>query len=403
MKFAYKAIKKDGQQYESVREATDKFELFRQLKKEEETIVSCEEVKEGFMSRLQVPLFIGGVKMHDKIIFARNLGGMLEAGLSLSRALQVMEHQSKDKRLKGIFGSLNATISQGKTFHEALAVYPHVFNTLFISMVKAGEGSGNLANSLKEVADQIEKSYLLQKKIQGAMIYPSIIFTLMIVIGVLMLIYVVPGLTSTFQDLHTQLPASTQFVITLSDFLKNHYFSSFLILVAAVGSIYGILHTEKGKRTFDFLVLRLPVVGNIVIESNSARTARTLSSLLNSGVDLILATQITSEVLQNYYYKKVLDEAKVLIEKGQPMSKVFSDNENIYPAFVGEMMSVGEETGRLGAMLVGVAVFYEGEVDQKTKDMSTIIEPVLMIIIGLAVGFFAVSMITPTYTVLNNI
>lgn len=403
MKFAYKATKKDGTTYQDVREASDKFELFRQLRKEGDVITSCSEVKAGAVSMFQSPTFLQGVNVHEKIIFARNLGGMIEAGLSVSRALQVLEHQASKKKLKLIFNHLNASISQGKTFYQALGEFPKIFNSLFISMVKAGEESGNLASSLKQIGDQMEKSYLIQKKVKGAMIYPGIIMSLMVVIGILLLTFVVPRLTATFKDLHTDLPASTQFIIWLSDMFQHHYLLMALSALIAVGFFYYALHTSKGKKAFDYMVLHLPVVGLIVRESNSARTTRTLSSLLSSGVDLVLAIHITSEVLQSSFYKKVLDEAAVRVEKGRPLSEVFMENEFLYPTFVGEMASVGEETGELSHMLGGVATFYEEEVDQKTKDMSTIVEPVMMIIVGAVVGFFAVSMITPMYSVLNNL
>ena len=153
----------------------------------------------------------------------------------------------------------------------------------------------------------------------------------------------------------------------------------------------------------DTVSLRLPVIGPLVKESNSARTARTLSSLLSSGVSFLSAMEITRDVVQNDFYKEVLEKARLNVQKGDPISSVFIENEHLYPPFVGEMTSVGEETGQLAEMMLGVAVFYEGEVEQKTRDMSTIIEPVLMIFIGCAVGFFAISMITPTYSLMNNI
>jgi len=403
MKFAYKATKKDGTTYQDVREVSDKFELFRQLRKEGDVVISCSEVKAGAVSMFQAPDFLQGVSVHEKIIFARNLGGMIEAGLAISRALQVLEHQASKKKLKLIFNHLNTSISQGKTFHQALGEFPKIFNSLFISMVKAGEESGNLASSLKQVGDQMEKSYLIQKKVKGAMIYPAIIMSLMLVIGVLLLTFVVPRLTKTFSDLKTDLPASTKFIIWLSDTFQHHYLLIALVAFITVGFFYYALRTKEGKHIFEYTVLRLPVVGLIVRESNSASTTRTLSSLLSSGVDLVLALQITSEVLQNSFYKKVLNEAVVRVEKGRPLSEVFMENEFLYPTFVGEMASVGEETGELSHMLAGVATFYEEEVDQKTKDMSTIVEPVMMIIVGAVVGFFALSMITPMYSVLNNL
>ena len=402
MKFSYKALKKDGQSYQGVKEAPDKFALFREIKKEGDTVISCEEVKERSF-HIPMPSVFQNVKMHEKITVARNLGNMIEAGLALSRALQVLERQTRNKKLKKVLGDLNTSISAGKSFHDSLADFPNVFNSLFISMTKAGEESGNLASSLKQIADQMEKTYLLQKKVKGAMIYPGIILSLMVVIGILMLALVVPRLTETFKDLNTELPVSTRFVIALSDFFKNHYILAALSIAAAIAAFYYALKTKIGKRTFDSIALRFPVIGTIIKEMNSARTARTLSSLLSSGVDLLPAIDITSEVVQNDFYKEVMVEARAAVEKGQPLSSVFMKHEFLYPVFVGEMMSVGEETGQLSHMLLGVGTFYENEVEQKTKDLSTIIEPMLMIIIGVGVGFFAISMISPMYSVMNNI
>ncbi len=278
-----------------------------------------------------------------------------------------------------------------------------VFSPLFVSMVKSGEESGNLAGSLKVVSIQMEKTYQLTKKIRGALMYPAVIFCIMIIIGVLMLIYVVPTLTSTFIGLGVKLPASTQFIITLSDFLKNHYALTAFGLIFIVLLLYLAGKSKKGRRFFDYIGLRIPVMGTIVKEINAARTARTLSSLLSSGVDIVVAIEVTRDVLQNSYYKEVLEKAQTTIQKGEPMSTIFIENDKLYPIFVGEMMSVGEETGKMADMLLGVAVFYEDEVDQKTKDMSTIIEPVLMVFMGVAVGFFAISMIAPTYSLVDAI
>jgi type IV pilus assembly protein PilC len=328
---------------------------------------------------------------------------MLEAGLSLSRAVSVSERQTRNPKLKKVLADLNLAISGGKSFNEALSDHKEVFSPLFISMVKAGEESGSVAESLKHVALQMEKTYTIQKKVKGAMMYPGIILSVMVVIGILMMILVVPRLTKTFTDLKTDLPSSTKFVIWMSDFLTNHYIAGVLIVITAGLSLYYASKTVAGKRAIDFVVLRIPVIGNIIKESNSARTARTLSSLLSAGVDLLVAVRITGEVLQNSYYKEVLKKTEGIVEKGEPLYTVFEKEEKLYPIFVSEMINVGEETGKLATMLFGVATFYENEVEQITKDMSTIIEPFLMVLIGLVVGFFAVSMIKPMYSVMNNI
>lgn len=402
--FKYSAINKQGQTYEAVKDAPDKFAFFRTLKKDGESILWVKEVNKhswkttGFNFTL-----FSRIKMHDKIIFARNLGGMLEAGLSLSRGLSVLERQTKNKKLKETYKALNESITAGKTFHESMAEFPKVFNTLFISMVKAGEEGGTLSDALKQIASQTEKTYLLQKKLKGAMIYPAIIISVMVLIGVLMMVFVVPSLTATFKELNAPLPKSTVLILGLSEFLKNNYILSALIVIVFAAAFYTAAKTAKGKEWLDYLALHTPLISNLVKETNSARTARTLSALLHSGVDLILATQITGDVLQNTYYKNILKKVEKQVEKGEPISSVFLAESKFYPVFVGEMISVGEETGELSHMLVGVADFYENEVEQKTKDLSTVIEPFLMVFIGLVVGFFAVSMITPMYTVMNNI
>lgn len=404
-RFNFKVLDAQGKELTGFREADNKFALAKEFKDAGQTVVSIDSAdEESFFAKVLKNLNkVGGVKMYDKIIFARNLGSMLEAGLAVSRALDVLERQSKNKVLKKILIELNADISRGQTLSDGMRKFPKVFSSLFVSMVAAGEQSGSLAESLKVVAKQMDRSYFIQRKVRGAMIYPAVIIGAMLIIATLMLIFVVPTLTATFTELGVELPMSTQFVIFTSNFLQNHFILAFLLLVALVLAVYLPLQTKKGKRVRDYVVLRLPIVGPLLKQVNSARTARTLSSLLSAGVPVVKSARITGEVLQNSFYKEVLEKSQHSIQQGIPMSSVFMEASKLYPVFVGEMMSVGEETGKLSEMLLGVANFYEDEVEQKTKDMSTIIEPVLMVIIGAAVGFFAISMITPIYSVMDTI
>lgn len=384
------------------REAHDKFEIYKVLKEEGLEVVLVKEKKSSNFS-MSLPSFLNKVKTPEKIAFARNLGSMIEAGLSVSRALSVLERQTSNKKLQTVITDLITRISQGTTFSDAMAAHPKVFSHLFISMVKAGEQSGTLAQAFKLVALQMDRMYTLQRKVRGALMYPGIIFSVMIIIGVLMLTYIVPTLTKTFIELKVELPASTKFIIFVSDLFRNHGILTLFVCIAFAGLVYSWTRTLQGKKFFDWVFLKIPVIGEIVREVNTARTARTLSSLLTSGVDVVESVRITGDVLQNYHYKKVLEETGEKIKKGSPMSEFFISHKEIYPVFLGEMMSVGEETGKMGEMLLGVAKYYEEDVEQRTKDMSTIIEPFLMVIIGAAVGFFALSMISPMYSLTSAI
>ncbi|MEI6528346.1 MAG: type II secretion system F family protein [bacterium] len=404
MKFKYKAIKNNGERVEGIKEAQNRLDLYNDIKSEEAMLISAEEVKKNSFDLMSiVNSIIGRVSVAQKIAFAKNLGLMLDAGLSLTRALSVLERQIKNARFSKVMAALNLEIKKGKTFSEAMKTQPSVFSGLFVSMVRAGEEGGSLSKSLNNIAEQMDKTYKIQKKVKGAMIYPAVIISVMLVVGVLMFIYVVPGLVGTFRDAGTDLPASTQFIIMLSDFLSAHWLYAIIILLTTISVIYVWAKTPQGSRTMNLIAIKAPLIGELVRETNTARVARTLSSLLEAGVPFAQAIEITAEVMGNYYYKKVLIEAKSVVEKGENISTIFMKSPDLYPPFVGEMMSVGEETGKMASMLSEVAIFYEADVDQRTKDMSTIIEPVLMVLIGAAVGFFAISMISPIYSVMDKI
>ncbi len=397
MKFTYKA-ERDGKTYSGSLEAKDRFEVYRHVRAEGGSIVTVTSDAKNILSFSHWNEKISSVKEHEKIVFASNIAAMLAAGLAISRALSVAERQTKSPKLKSVILSIRSDIEKGGTFHESLNRFPRVFSKLFVAMVRAGEESGTLDTALKSVANQLEQSYQLKKKIKGALIYPSIILVAIAGIGFLMMTEVVPTLASTFDELGADLPKSTQAIINISDFLVNYTALVVLGIVAFFGSVHMVLRTIWGQRARDKFLLVLPMIGGLVKEINAARTARTFASLLAAGVDVITALQITGEVVQNHFHRDVLKAAEAKVEKGEQLSVAFMENDTLYPPMMGEMIAVGEETGALADMLTKVADFYESEVAQKTKNMSTIIEPFLMIIIGVAVGFFAVAMIGPIYS-----
>lgn len=406
-KFTYIGTTKEGERVTQVVEAADRYAVYAIARDNGHSIVSVSEAnKFSFRTLLKVEkidYLLSKVKQDELVMTTRNLSSMLNAGLTLTRALSVIERQTKNPRLKGVMKSIQESINKGDPFYTALKEFPETFSPLYISMVRAGEESGSLVDTLKTISIQLERSSTLRKKIKGAMMYPAIVIGIMLILGVLMMIYVVPTLTSTFTKLNIELPLSTRIIIGASDTLSNH---SLLVLggfATLIALFVFFLRSRIGKKVADFFLIHAPIVGPIVKQTNSAYTARTLSSLLSAGVDVIHAIKITEDVLQNSYYKNVLGEAAMKVEKGAPLSEAFIAHQEVYPILVGEMILVGEETGQISHMLGELATFYETEVEQKTKDLSTIIEPLLMVVIGGGVGFFALAMIGPIYSISEGI
>lgn len=403
--FQFTALRQGGEKYTGTREAETRQEVIDALKAEGSVALLVDPVR-GRPGRKKFSfkmVLFERVKGSDKIIFARNLSAMIAAGLPLSRALAVLEKQTKSPALKKTLAAVGERIKQGDSLPEALAAFPKVFSPLFVAMTRAGAESGALPQALQTVATQMERSYELTRKVRGAMIYPAIVVTVMFGIGIMMLIYVVPTLAQTFASLNTDLPAPTRFIIATSNLFIQHGLLMAAAIAAFIFALVWAGRTGSGKKLIDRGLLYVPVVGGIVAKVNAARTARTLSSLLTSGVGALQALSITKDVVQNACFRPVIEEAHQAVEKGRPLSAAFVAAEKIYPVMFAEMAAVGEETGDLPGMLGRVAQFYEDEVEQQTKDLSTIIEPVLMVVIGGGVGFFAVAMIAPIYSLSSAI
>ncbi|MFM2381660.1 MAG: hypothetical protein RLZZ76_427 [Candidatus Parcubacteria bacterium] len=406
-KFTYTGKTATGESVTKTVEAADRFAVYALARAEGNTVVTVTEGKgisfKKFLNIEKINYYLSRVKADELVMVTRNLGSMLVAGLPLTRALSVIERQSTNPRLKGILTEVQARINKGEQFNDALSQFPTTFDDLYIAMVKAGEESGSLADALQILSIQMERASSLRKKIKGAMMYPAIVLIIMCIIGILMMMYVMPSITGTFKSLGSDLPATTKALIAASDFMNENTIVTLGGLFGFVFSFIYAIHTRIGKRVVSWIVVRLPVIGKIAKEANAARMARTLSSLLSSGVDVIRALKITEEVVQNFYYKKIIAEAARRVEKGTALSETFIERKDLYPILVGEMISVGEETGQISGMLKELAVFYENEVEHKTKDLSTIIEPLLMVVIGGTVGFFALAMIAPIYSIADAI
>ncbi|MFA6279009.1 MAG: type II secretion system F family protein [Candidatus Paceibacterota bacterium] len=398
MKFTA-TIRKEGAPDETrIIEAVSRFAVYEQIQKEGGLVVGLEEKANRFKFLAFLSITFGtGIKRIEIVQMTRNLSAMLSAGLSISRALSVIERQSGNKRLQKVAEGLSNSIKKGSSFHEALADYPKVFPEIFVAMARAGEESGSLADSLAIVGLQMERSEELRGKVKGAMIYPSIVVIAIVIVCVLMLIYVVPTLTKTFTELHVKVPLATRVIVAISDFMVANVTLVFATLIALLVGGVSFARSERGSTIIIACALHLPVVGELIRETYSARAARTLSSLLSSGVPVLDALVITKEVVHARAFAAVVDEAGEHVKKGETLSSSFAAHTKLYPILMSEMLAVGEETGKVAPMLKQIAEFYEADVGEKTKDLSTIIEPVLILLIGAFVGVFAVAMIAPIY------
>lgn len=343
-----------------------------------------------------------GVGVKEKIFFTKNLQVMISSGLSLPRSISILAEQAKNKKFKEALETIKTEITQGKNFSESMQKYPGIFSDFYSSMVKVGEETGTLEKVLDILDKQLEKDYDLQSKVKGALIYPAVIVVLMLGIGVLMLVYVVPTLSATFIELKVELPMTTQVVMGLGNFFKNNILAIAALTVLFIFGVCQFFKTAFGKRLYDNLMLAMPIISPIVKNINSAYTVRNLSSLIASGVSLPRALEITGNTLGNYKYKNALIESEDKVKKGEKFSEALKKYDTIYPATLIQMIAVGEETGETSVILSKLADFYENEVSEATKNLASVIEPFLMIIIGVVVGFFAVSMIQPMYSMMDS-
>lgn len=406
MLYTFRAVDASGKTLATERESGSERELADALRREGYLLLDAESEKTAASHHRFWDFFsvsFGRISLVERMVFSRNLAVMIGSGLPLTRALDALAEQSANRRFRDIVLSIKQAVVAGKTFAEGLEPFRSIFGILFVSMIESGEISGNLERVLKILARQMKRDHDLRSKVRGAMMYPAIVVVALIMVGVVMMMYVVPTLTETFTDLGIELPITTRIVIGISHVLLTYYIYVALAVAVLVIVVYQWLKTKSGKDRMSAITLRLPIFGPLVKKLNSARFARTLSSLITSGIPIAKSLEVTSSVLGNTKFKDALAGAAISIQRGDPLSGILKQHHDLFPPMVTEMIQVGEETGTISKMLLRLALFYEEEVSATTKNLSSIIEPVLMVVVGIVVGFFAVSMIQPIYSGLGNI
>lgn len=364
--------------------------------------------KERKLSSLEVKLnlfvesHLSRVSFVEKMLFVYHLKTMVKAGLSIVNALRVLSEETENKKLRKIIGEIKSEVETGKQLSEALAKYPKIFPPIYVSMIASGETSGKLEDSLVQVSSQMKKSHELTSAIRGAMIYPAVVFTAMIGIALEMVIFVLPKIMVMFKDFDAELPLATRILIGTINFLENYGLIVLTILIVlAITTIWLMRKPEVKKRVHKFN-LHLPIFGTIIKKINLARFSLTLSSLLESTIPIVEAVKITSSVQGNVTYRDNLLVVAEALKKGENLSAVLRNYPLTFPPMVTEMIMVGEQSGQVEKMLSELAEYYAGEVDSTMKNFSTIIEPVVIVVLGLMVAGIAVAVIMPMYTLAQN-
>lgn len=398
-KYSYKAKNKNGEIKTGSMDAADEASLRKKLKESGLAVYSLKSAKKSGDIDIEFITKMFGVPQLEVMTFIHLLTVMVKAGLSLSKSLDALSRQTSNANFAKIISEVNMDVSKGDSFADSLAKHPDVFNDLFVNMVRVGEMSGTLDSILELSAEQMRKDYDLKSRVKGAMMYPAVILVVMLAVGVVVMVYIIPKLTTIFVSMNVDLPASTKLLIGISDLLTKHGLAMAGVFLVVAYLFRMFSKTLVGIKILDKIILKLPVFGDISKKINVARFARTTSSLIKGGVSISTALKTVSKTLSNYYYQVSIQNAADKIEKGVTLKDVLEETEDLYSPLVLQMIEVGEETGSLDSIMMDLAEFYEGEITETTKNLSTIIEPILMVVMGLAVGFFAISMIQPMYSI----
>jgi type IV pilus assembly protein PilC len=369
------------------------------LEEKREENVKKKEASVSFLKKLNNSLLsLSPIPLREKLFFVQYLGIMLKSGISLAGGLKTLSIQTENKHFSKVILDISESVEKGVSFTESLRPHKKIFGELFINMIEAGEVSGKLENVLIQLYTQLKKQHELISKVKGAMTYPAVIIVAMGGIGTFMMVKIVPQMVGMLKEFNAELPLPTRVLISLSDFAVNNGLLVAGGAIALVLIIVQILRTYKGKYYWQAIVLHMPIISPIVKKVNLATFSRTISTLLKTDIMIIKSFQITANVLGNLHYRKAVEEMAEKIKKGSQINEVVSAYPKLFPPVVNQIISVGEQTGELDNILGELAEFYEGEVNKIMDNLPSIIEPLLILILGCAVGGMAVAIIMPMYS-----
>ena len=400
--FKYLAIAPDRGQVKGLVEAVTADAAMGTLSDKGFKVLSLKEKRGGILGKIKLP-FLGGVGAKDLVLFSRQFSVLVSSTLPVVGALRILGKQTKNDLFRAAILEVADAVDGGARLSDALGAHPKIFSNFYIAMVRSGEIAGKLDEVLNYLADEQEKDYDLMSKTKGAMIYPAFILFGLVVVGAVMMIFVVPKLTDILQEAQVELPITTRLLIAVSSFSSNYWWLIIIILAGLSTAGYYWRKTEAGRLQIDYLILKAPVFGPLIFQKlYLVRFTRSLYTLLSGGVTIHNALKITSGVVGNQVFKDLIQRAIREVEDGKPLAGVFLHSP-IVPSMVGHMLSVGEQTGRVDLVLSKLSSFYAREVDNAVGNLVTLIEPLILMVMGAAVGVMVAAILLPLYNLASGV
>jgi type IV pilus assembly protein PilC len=401
--YNYSVRDRSGKLISGTLDAESESAVARRLKGMGYSPISIAETNNGLSKEIKIPGFGGGkIKLKDLAVFSRQFATMINSGLSLLRSLNILAEQSESKVLAEIVNQVRMDVEKGSSLSQALTKHPKAFGRLYVSMVRAGEVVGALDSVLLRLADTIEKQVELRRKVKSAMTYPVVVGVMVLAIVTAMLLFVIPMFQGIYKQLGGTLPAPTQILIDISNIMRKLWYIVFLAEVAAAIAFRKWINSEDGRKRWDAIKLKVPVFGKLVRKTALARFSRTLSALVRSGVPILESLDIVAETAGNYVVAKAVRETQAAVKRGDPLSKKLEEHP-VFPPMVVQMMAVGEETGALDEMLDKIADFYDQEVEATVDALTSLIEPILIMVMGVCVGGMIISLYLPMFNIIKLI
>lgn len=399
MHYTYVAVTEFGLKQKGILEANNTKEVIEYLRNNKLTPISIKTVQGNILKN--IPL-ISGVKQGEIVVFTRQLASMIQTGLTLIEALNILKDQVRNAEMKTVILDLIASISGGSSFSQALQNHTEVFSEVYIALIKAAEAGGVMDRVLDRLAENLEKSEELKRKIKSALIYPGIITGGVVVVIIIMNVFVIPQLSKLYEGLNVNLPLTTRIVLGISH-ATTILLPVFIVLAVIFGFFFNRFRkSEDGREIVDKIKLKLPVFGKIFTLSIETEVSRTFSILISSGTSVLDALAVTSNVADNAIFRRGILSTSTLVEKGINLSNAF-EQQNLFPPIFIQMIKVGESTGKIDENLNRVADYFERDLNQRIKTLTTAIEPILLVTLGVTVGFLIISVISPIYSLISSI